>query len=65
MVGSPTRNRAIVIGIAGVALGVLLGISITSFAFSADERDAAATGPGRAAGGLVDPSLWEAPFERE
>jgi hypothetical protein len=65
MVGSTARNRAIVTGIVGAVLGLLVGISITTFAVSADERDAAATGPGRAAGGLVDPWVWEAPLERD
>ena len=65
MVGSPVRNRAIIIGLAGVTLGVLLGIGITTFSVSAEERDTVATGPGRSAGGLVDPSLWEARLERD
>jgi hypothetical protein len=64
MVGSAGRNRAIVIGLAGVMLGVLLGFSITTFAVSADEHDAAATGSGRGAG-LVDPWLFEAPLEHD
>jgi hypothetical protein len=64
MAGSAARNRAIVTGIAGAMLGLLFGISITTFAVSADERDAVATGPGRGAG-LVDPSLFEAPSERD
>jgi hypothetical protein len=61
--GSTGRNKAIVTGIVGAMLGLLFGISITAFAVSARERDAAATGPGRAAG-VVQPWLFEAPAQR-
>jgi hypothetical protein len=64
MAGSAARNRAIVTGIVGAMLGLLFGITITAFAISAGERDAAATGPGRGAG-LVDPWLFEARLERD
>ena len=57
--GSAARNRAIVTGIAGAMIGLLVGFSISTFAVSAAKRDAMATGPGRGAG-LVDPSLFEA-----
>ncbi len=65
MAGSAGRNRAIVTGIVGAMLGLLVGISITTFSVNADERESAATGPGRAAGGLVEPWLFEASLERE
>jgi len=64
MAGSAARNRAIVTGIVGAMLGLLFGITITTFAVSAGERDAGSTGAGRGAG-LVDPWLFEAPLERD
>ena len=45
-------------------LGVLVGIGIAFLAASAGERGAAAIGPARAAGGLVEPWAFEAPLER-
>ena len=63
MASSAGRNRAIVTGIMGAMLGLLVGISITAFAVSARERDTAATGAGRGAG-LVEPWLFEAPVQR-
>jgi hypothetical protein len=63
MAGLSARNTAIVTGIVGAMLGLLFGISIAAFAVSADQRDAAATGPGRGAG-LVQAWLFEAPRQQ-
>jgi hypothetical protein len=57
--GSAARNRTILTGIVGALVGLLFGISITTFAANAVEPNAAAAGPDRGAG-LVDPSLFEA-----
>ena len=60
MADSRGRNSAIIAGITGVMVGLLIGISITSFGVSAAEGSASATG-GRGAG-LVAGRLFEAPL---